>query len=79
MSDADRGDWGIVRLALTALLDNHAQAGVVSIRALAAVLGVDPKTAWKWLKGLNRPDPETQERIASSIKERRAAIRQQKQ
>ena len=72
--NADRGDWGVVLLSLTALLDNHPKPGKISIRALADKLGCDPKTVWKWIKAVNRPEPETQERIATWVRQMREAV-----
>jgi hypothetical protein len=63
----DAGDWGIVLLSLQTLLDRHG-SDAISVRALAEKLGVSRRAVDKWLKGVNRPDINTQERIATWIK-----------
>ncbi len=73
--NADRGDWGVVRLALTSLLDNHAERGIISIRALASAVGVDPKAVCKWLDGTNRPDEEMQELVATWVRNHRDRLK----
>jgi hypothetical protein len=62
------GDWQATRLSLQALLLQHPKAGVISIRAAAAAVGVDPRLVDKWLRGDRRPKPEMQELIAAWVR-----------
>lgn len=64
----DRGDWGIVLLSLTTLLDHHSEPGRISVRALGGVLGVSDRAVHKWLRGINRPDEGTQERVSTWVR-----------
>ena len=72
---ADVGDWSRIRIDLARLLDHHARNGVVSARALAAVLGVSDHTVRRWARGEDRPSPETQERVRSWASEQLARIK----
>lgn len=76
--NADAGEWGKTRVALTALLDHHFEPGVISAAALAEVLNVYTKTVTRWLKGDSRPPPETQEMVATWIAQQRERIAQRK-
>lgn len=70
----DRGDWGITLLALQTLLDNYPRPGEISLGALADKIGVTKKSVSKWLKGINRPDPETQELVATWVRQMRGRV-----
>lgn len=76
--NADRGDWEIVRLGLSSLLDHYELRGVISLRALAKAIGVDPRQATRYLRGEDRPTEETQETAATWLKEVRAIVKRTK-
>ena len=59
----DVGDWQRIRLRVVSLLNDHYEPGRVSVRALAAAIGVADRTVRRWLAGEDRPSPEDQERL----------------
>lgn len=63
----DLGSWSRVRLALARLLDARHHRGVVSIRALASVLGVADRSVRRWLAGIDRPHPDYQASVVRWI------------
>jgi len=60
---ADVGDWQRIRLRVCSLLDDRYEYGRVTVRAIAAAIGVSDRTMRRWLSGEDRPSPEDQERL----------------
>lgn len=73
--NTDAGDWQRIRISLAALLNEHYQHGVVSIRAAARGVGYSDTSVRRWLDGTDRPSPEAQGLVRQWIAERRAAIK----
>lgn len=71
----DRGNWSRVRLSLRRFIEEHYCRGVISIRAVAADLGVDDRSVRKWLDGTSRPNEATQEAVEQWIADRRAELK----
>lgn len=71
----DAGQWSRTRLALQSLLDEHWQQGVRSERAVAAALGVSPRSLGRWLAGSHRPHPDYQELLAAWVAEQRTLVK----
>jgi len=69
--------WSRTRLGLQRLLDNHYQRGVISIRALAADVGVSDRTVRRWLSGEDVPAAESAELVAAWVAEKRREVKRQ--
>jgi hypothetical protein len=71
---ADVGDWQRLRIDLAALLDSEYKRGVRTPNALARDLGVCERTVRRWLAGVDRPAPDSQEAVRRWLAEQRRLI-----
>ena len=65
----DVGDWQRIRLRVVSLLNDRPEYGRVSVRAIAAVIGVSDRTLRRWLSGEDRPPPLAQEQLRQWVAE----------
>lgn len=70
----DPGDWETIRQGLMAILEEHAEPGVISRRSLATACGVTDKTVARWLTAVDRPSPDSIDVCRSWLRQRRADI-----
>ena len=65
----DVGDWQRIRITLASLLNDRPEAGRVSVRSIARVIGVADRTLRRWLSGEDRPAPAAQEMLRQWLTE----------
>jgi hypothetical protein len=73
--NADTGSWSSSRLKIAAILGDYHCRGKVSYRAFAKAVGVDDRTARRWLAGIHRPTAASQVAAKQWIKEILAEIK----
>jgi hypothetical protein len=61
-------EWRQIRTTLARLLYYHAKPKVISLRAAAAHVGVDPRTMSRWLDGTDFPSPDSTQLIKGFLR-----------